>query len=176
MRTPYGAHNQRLEKIISNLGYRAFLWNLATRDWLLKKNATLILDTVRKDLEKPSFAWDKKSLIILQHDTTKATLDIQDQLIKYILSKKFKIVSLNQCIGESSLDDKFRSDLETIKYHIDDGDEQTKFLYLTRSILTFYQIFCFFFIFIILFFVFFKNRYIFCVFKIIAYIKNRIFK
>ena len=104
MRTPYGANSKRLENIFSSLGYRPFLWNLATRDWLLTKNATLILDTVRKDLEKPSFIFNKKSLIVLQHDTHKATLDIQDQLIKYILSKNFKIVSLNECIGKSNLD------------------------------------------------------------------------
>lgn len=162
MRTPYGANNKRLERILSNLGYRAFLWNLATRDWLLKKNSTLILDTVRKDLEKSSFVYNKKSLIILQHDTIKATSDVQDQLIKYILSKNFKIVTLNECIGESNLDVTFQPislvNLKTINGAENDiNDEQFK---LASSILTVYQIYCFVSIIIFLIIVFFKKRYI----------------
>ena len=101
MRPPFGYYDLRVETIMSNLSYKAFLWNFASKDWALLDSSNTLLNHVKTELNKTSHSFNKKSLIILQHDTQKLTLMIQDEMIKYILNKNYTIVKLNQCIGEA---------------------------------------------------------------------------
>ena len=109
MRPPFGYYDQRFEKIIGPLGYKVFLWSLATQDWKILDDAKSLLSNVKINFEKSSHLRHKKSLIILQHDTQKLTMMIQNEMIKYILDKQFKIVKLNECIQDS-----FEYDLQTV--------------------------------------------------------------
>ena len=101
MRPPYGYYDSRLENVLGSMGYKAFLWNLATRDWALLDSPQTLLTNVKIQLNKTSNSSKKRSIIVLQHDTQKLTMMIQDEMIKYILNQNFTIVKLNECIGEA---------------------------------------------------------------------------
>jgi hypothetical protein len=109
MRPPFGYYDKRFEKIIGPMGYKVFLWNFATKDWKILDDAQNILSNFKINFEKSSHLSHKKSFIILQHDTQKLTMKIQNEMIKYILDKKFKIVKLNECIQDS-----FEYELQTV--------------------------------------------------------------
>ena len=101
MRPPYGYYDTKLENVIGSMGYKAFLWNLATRDWEKYDSPQELLTIVKIQLNKTSFSSKKRSILFLQHDTEKFTMLIQDEMIKYILNQNFTIVKLNECIGEA---------------------------------------------------------------------------
>jgi len=74
-RPPYGAHNARVDKVASSLGYRLVLWNVDTLDWSSKYHPD---KWVRHGIDQIR-ARDQSR--VLNHDIHKTTAD---HLAKFI--------------------------------------------------------------------------------------------
>ena len=98
MRPPGGIINSRMETLLEGMGYKIILWNLSSRDCFLRKDIDTFLNYVKNGITKLSKM--NQSLIILQHDTQKFTMESEEEIIKFILNKNFKIVTLDECMRD----------------------------------------------------------------------------
>jgi peptidoglycan/xylan/chitin deacetylase (PgdA/CDA1 family) len=89
-RPPYGVTNPNLKKAVSNGKYISIGWNIRS------------LDTVIKD-EKKLFSKVSKAIrpgsIVLFHDTSKTTLNILPDFIKYVLGEGYTITRLDKMLN-----------------------------------------------------------------------------
>ena len=91
-RPPYGAHDQRTDLIISEMGYPIILWNLDSLDHTTTNpnevfaNYVLLLNQLDPD---PSIA--------LQHDIAPHSVQEVGNIIDYIRSKGYELVTIDQC-------------------------------------------------------------------------------
>lgn len=100
MRPPYGNVNENVVNTLTGAGYRIVKWNIDTQDWSHPK-------TVDKNLQAYVDALDvkdaiKNGFIGLEHDVYQETaLELSVKAIQYAKSKKFKIVPVATCIGDT---------------------------------------------------------------------------
>jgi peptidoglycan/xylan/chitin deacetylase (PgdA/CDA1 family) len=96
MRPPFGYINRRVQQVLTDMGYKIFIWNLDTSDWTYDQtNSGMILRNVQMKLKSQSHSY-----IVLQHDSLIGTVQTQQKLINFIKSKNFNITTLNKCINE----------------------------------------------------------------------------
>ncbi|KAG0209386.1 hypothetical protein BGX28_010374 [Mortierella sp. GBA30] len=99
MRPPYGAVNDRVKNLLESNGYRIILWDLDTNDWQHT-------DDYRPSLKVYSDALGKgqhsKNALTLQHDPHRVTaLEVAPRAIDLAKSRKFKVVTVGECLGDS---------------------------------------------------------------------------
>jgi peptidoglycan/xylan/chitin deacetylase (PgdA/CDA1 family) len=95
-RPPYFSYNDNIQSTIENVfGYTLVPANLDTKDWKTPDIASILLE-FSKAFEGPS-----TSFITLQHEQVDASISALDEIIKYIKSKNFRIISLSECLGLS---------------------------------------------------------------------------
>ncbi|KAJ3028719.1 hypothetical protein HDV00_010082 [Rhizophlyctis rosea] len=95
MRPPYGETNSALNEVARQLGYRAMInWDIDTEDWNGK--------TPAQSLAKFTSA-DTSGHISLSHENYQSTVQtLLPQIISYAKSKNLKLVTVGECLGESS--------------------------------------------------------------------------
>ena len=114
-RPPYGEYNNLVDEITTNMGYQNVLWNLDTLDWqdVAKINGTDIIVNRTKFLIDDLYP---TGIIHLQHDLVNTSIQSVPEIIDYIRSKGYKIVSLDKCLGITNFslwDNWFESDPKT---------------------------------------------------------------
>ncbi|EGP5602608.1 polysaccharide deacetylase family protein, partial [Enterococcus faecium] len=86
IRPPYGSVN----KIIANIGKRPFIeWSVDSRDWE-SKNKEAIINEVKNQVYPGS--------ILLFHDIQEATVEALPEVIDYLYSQNYKLVTIGQLL------------------------------------------------------------------------------
>lgn len=104
-RPPYGNINDRISEILTKSGFKVVLWNLDTKDWYWEKEGRdklKIVETFKKELLGSNV---EKSYISLQHEKSKnleAELERLNYIIDLIQMKKYKLVTLAECMNDCS--------------------------------------------------------------------------
>ena len=79
-RSPYGATNSRINKIVQDLGYVNVLWNVDTLDW--KEKGTNWVENIISQID------DREYNVVLMHDAYESTINNVSELIKAVKSNK----------------------------------------------------------------------------------------
>ncbi len=100
MRPPYGDYDGRVLKILDRMGYMVVTWSVDSNDWRMANSpSSQIVSSVCSEIEPRSRA----SEIILFHDTVKASVHAQRQIIRGLKAKGYKFGNLSECLGGVSL-------------------------------------------------------------------------
>jgi peptidoglycan/xylan/chitin deacetylase (PgdA/CDA1 family) len=95
-RAPYLAYDSRVEAIVREFNMITVFPNLDTNDWKYQSTTPdLIYEAYLNTLP---FPYDK-GYITLQHDRYKPSLDLVPNIIDYIHSQNFTIVTMNECLN-----------------------------------------------------------------------------
>jgi len=86
-RPPYGVTNPNLKKAIIKGKYISVGWNVRSMDTVIKDESKLLLKVK---------AGIKSGAIILFHDTSKTTLNILPEFIKYVKASGYEIIRLDK--------------------------------------------------------------------------------
>ena len=89
-RPPYGVTNPNLKKAIINGNYITIGWSIRSMDTVIKDKSKL-LKKIKKSINPGA--------IILFHDTSKTTLAILPELIKYVKAEGFEIIRLDKMLN-----------------------------------------------------------------------------
>lgn len=89
-RPPYGVTNPNVKKAIINGSYIPIGWSLRSMDTVITDEKKL-LDKIKKNI--------KPGAIILFHDTSKTTLGILTEFIRYAKSKSYEITRLDKMLN-----------------------------------------------------------------------------
>jgi len=91
-RPPYGVTNPNVKKAIINGGYTPVGWSLRSMDTVIKDEKKL-LEKVKQSINPGT--------IILFHDTSKTTLGILPEFIRYVKANGYEIVRLDKMVNLS---------------------------------------------------------------------------
>lgn len=97
MRPPYGYLDQRTVKVLRAQGYIIVNWNQDTNDWKHQDAYREIISFVETSIPKPRR--DAQGPIVLQHDTLKSAIKLQDRIIKILRRKGYEFVTMYECTG-----------------------------------------------------------------------------
>lgn len=92
-RPPYGVTNPAIAKAVKQTNQKVIGWNLRSLDTTIKDPEKLMKRIIKKI---------KPGSIILLHDTQKALPEILKHLLEYLDKQDYKVVRLDQLIGESA--------------------------------------------------------------------------
>ncbi len=91
-RPPYGAINSRVNAVLKSLNHAALLWDVDTLDWK-NRNSNAVLAEVQKQTKPGS--------IILMHDIHATTIQAVPEIIKYLRSQGYTMVTVPEMFGGS---------------------------------------------------------------------------
>lgn len=91
-RPPYGAFNSRVISVLQSLQHAALLWNVDTLDWK-NRDPNTVLQQVKEQVKPGS--------IILMHDIHPTTIQAVPEIIKYLHSEGFTLVTVPEMFGGS---------------------------------------------------------------------------
>lgn len=95
-RAPGGECDSTCEKNIESLGYRIIKWDVDTNDWKLDANGSI-------SILKEEFNKGKKNYLVLMHDSKEHSIEeTVPWIIESGISKKYKFVTVAECLGEKS--------------------------------------------------------------------------
>jgi peptidoglycan/xylan/chitin deacetylase (PgdA/CDA1 family) len=95
VRPPFGDIDQNTFDALTSLGYSVVFWNLDIRDWDSRKSKERLWTSYLRVLEQADPT--KDSFILLLHEKEN-TLDILPKIIDLAEAKKFRFVSMDECI------------------------------------------------------------------------------
>jgi peptidoglycan/xylan/chitin deacetylase (PgdA/CDA1 family) len=86
--------DENVAATLKDLGYKIITWNIDPRDWEIS-NSDQVFNTVTSAIDSTSRS---ASYNILFHDIHSSTVEAQDRIIKWLKSKGFRFVTMDQCI------------------------------------------------------------------------------
>ena len=89
MRPPFGAVNNRVERVAGDMGYSIIIWNLDTLDWKYR-NPTRIYNVIMSKVQDGS--------VILLHDLHETTADAMEQVIPRLVSEGYHLVTVSELL------------------------------------------------------------------------------
>lgn len=92
-RPPYGVTTPALSRAVKKLAYSTIGWNIRSLDTTIKDKAH-VLQRIQKRLKPGS--------IILLHDTISNNAELVNELVKYLKSENYSIVSLDTLIQQKA--------------------------------------------------------------------------
>jgi peptidoglycan/xylan/chitin deacetylase (PgdA/CDA1 family) len=98
MRPPYGDVDEKVHKVMRELGYRIIIWDIDTNDWRTPESAEESIAAVREAIQRLGAG---SRGIVLAHDTIKATAqDFLKPAVEIIRAAGYKLVRLDECMGD----------------------------------------------------------------------------
>ena len=97
IRTPFGSFDDRVLKIIDDIGYKVVLWNMNFFDWRIKKTEDDIVKEFNLKLIKINP--QKSSIILLLHDRIKSSVTVIPRLAEEAKKFNFKVIPFHECIN-----------------------------------------------------------------------------
>ena len=91
-RPPYGAFNPRVISVLESLQHAALLWDVDTLDWK-NRDPNAVLQKVKEQVKPGS--------IILMHDIHPTTIQAVPEVIKYLHSEGYTLVTVPEMFGGS---------------------------------------------------------------------------
>lgn len=85
LRPPYGKYNES----VLNLGYKIILWNIDTKDWLLKDSRKIYNNVIKNACD---------GCIVLMHDIYGETIDATKKLIPALNQLGYDVVSISKLL------------------------------------------------------------------------------
>lgn len=113
IRPPYGEVNDRVQKIITNLGLKTILWNRDPTDWCFSKLPPVapcaLTDTPSKivDYFKTWISEPLVGSISLEHDLFNNSAQNILPSVNVLLTSKYNITNVVGCIGGNAYDETF---------------------------------------------------------------------
>ncbi|KAK9762428.1 chitin deacetylase [Basidiobolus ranarum] len=106
IRVPYGEIDERIRGILTALGYEIVFWNLDTQDWQLEnkeytQDENQLLEKFRNISHNST---NSSGFISLQHEFLPITSQSLPKIHQILQNKKFDLVSLDQCLGNTPLE------------------------------------------------------------------------
>jgi peptidoglycan/xylan/chitin deacetylase (PgdA/CDA1 family) len=96
MRPPAGNFDANTLKVLRNLGYHVVDWDIDTNDWRTHSFSDEQAAYKLMDLDKSTTLGH----IALEHEVFEQTVkELVPWAIKYVKSKKYKFVTVSECIG-----------------------------------------------------------------------------
>ena len=95
LRPPYGAANEKVQKVMEELGLHIINWSIDTNDWRGKATAKSIEDEVMKNL--------RDGAIILMHDRFERSLEATAALIDQVRAKGYEFATVSELLGTQPL-------------------------------------------------------------------------
>jgi peptidoglycan/xylan/chitin deacetylase (PgdA/CDA1 family) len=92
-RPPYGASDDRVQKISKELGLSLIYWNVDTRDWE-SKNADKVYAAAMKSAKNGS--------VIIFHDLFQSTADAIERIVPELIERGFQLVTVSEIFGFES--------------------------------------------------------------------------
>lgn len=90
IRPPYGAFNNDVKEVCSNLGIVMVNWSIDTLDWK-NKNADMVYNAIMKDI--------KDGAIILCHDLHGTTVDAMERVIPDLIEQSYQLVTVSELLS-----------------------------------------------------------------------------
>lgn len=87
MRPPYGANNQRLDKVTKELGLAQIYWDVDTLDWQTL-DSEQVVDAVIYSAERDS--------VVLMHDIHESTVDASQTIFRELKKSGFTLVTVSE--------------------------------------------------------------------------------
>ena len=91
LRPPYGAANEKVQKLMGEMGLHIINWSIDTNDWRGKATAKSIEDEVMKNL--------RDGAIILMHDRFERSLEATASIIDQVRAKGYEFVTVSELLG-----------------------------------------------------------------------------
>jgi peptidoglycan/xylan/chitin deacetylase (PgdA/CDA1 family) len=91
MRPTYGAHNERVRRIATEMGYNIILWDVDTNDWR-KRTTDQMVATILSSVKDGS--------IILMHDRYSTTLETTAAVIDELRARGFTFVTVSEMLEQ----------------------------------------------------------------------------
>lgn len=88
---PYGDYDENSLSIINSINYKVITWSIDTIDWRDDANREVIMNRIKKKLHPGA--------IILIHPKS-VTANVFEEVIDYIHSQGYKIITVNEIINE----------------------------------------------------------------------------
>lgn len=105
-RPPYGAFNSRVTAALKSLKQSVILWDVDTLDWK-NRNPQSVLEQVKKQTKAGS--------IILMHDIHPTTIQAVPDIIKYLRSQGYTLVTVPELYGGTMTPGKVYFDQNTVR-------------------------------------------------------------
>ena len=90
IRPPYGAFNNDVKEVCSNLGIIMVNWSVDTLDWK-NKNADMVYNAIMNDVKDGS--------IILCHDLHGTTVDAMERVIPDLIEQGYQLVTVSELLS-----------------------------------------------------------------------------
>lgn len=95
-RPPYGVTNPSIRKALAVSNHHVIGWNVRSMDGIIK-NEKIIYNRITKQISPGA--------IVLLHDTSQTTVRVLEQLLLFLQSNKYEIVSLEELLNLKAYED-----------------------------------------------------------------------